>query len=133
MEKMLMLKGGEQAEVTRLCRPDYGCDPEIKTTQSRFLSDTELFKPCASTRQKKRVSKYLNPRKQGTRKRFCQKLKLLQRVTFAVSAGAKRVFVSLLPAKMRLESLIPTEARFATNLNLKASATVKKRLALKHF
>ena len=65
MEKMRMMKEREQAEVSRLCRTDYECDPEIKTTQSRFLSDAELFKPCASTTQKKRVSKYSKPKEAG--------------------------------------------------------------------
>ena len=48
----------DKDEVMRLCRPDYGCDPEIKTKQSKFLSDAELFKPCASTMKKRRVSSY---------------------------------------------------------------------------
>ena len=60
---MRKLKEKEMDEVLRLCRPDYSCKPEIKTTKSKYLSDAELFKPCASTTQKKRVSSYLKPSK----------------------------------------------------------------------
>ena len=55
-EKKRRLKEKEMDEVLRLCRPDYSCEPEIKTTNSKYLGDAELFKPCASTTQKKRVS-----------------------------------------------------------------------------
>ena len=57
------LKEKEMDEVLRLCRPDYSCEPEIKTQKNKLLSDAELFKPCASTTQKKRVSSYFKPSK----------------------------------------------------------------------
>ena len=62
-EKMRRLKEKEMDEVLRLCRPDYSYEPEIKTTKSKYLSDAEILKPCASTTQKKRISSYLKPSK----------------------------------------------------------------------
>ena len=136
MEKMRMMKEREQAEVTRLCRPDYECDPEIKTTQSRFLSDAELFKPCASTTQKKRVSKYSKLEEGGNKKAV-----LKEDVSSKNPIVAKRNICGFNRSKKSLREFVASKSgfkKFNTNRsktcnNLKASTTVKKQLAFKHF
>ena len=91
-EKKRRLKEKEMDEVLRLCRPDYSCEPEIKTTKSKYLSDAELFKPCASTTQKKRVSSYFKPIKPRTIHNIVeQKEAVLSKPLFVVGRKAPSV------------------------------------------
>ena len=130
-----MMKEREQAEVTRLCRPDYECDPEIKTTQSRFLSDAELFKPCASTTQKKRVSKYSQPEEAGNKKAV-----LNEAVSSKTPIVVKRNICGFNRRKKSLREFVASKSgfkKFNTNRskacnNLKAPSTVKRQLAYKN-
>ena len=133
-----VLRPWSKEELTRLCWPDYGpvSDPEIKTKQSKFLSDAELFRPCASTTQKKRVSKYSKPEEVG-KKSAVQNEKVSSKPLIV----ANRSICGFNKSKKSLREFVASKTKFRKfNINrskicsnLTASTTVKSQLANKHF
>ena len=133
-----VLRPLSKEELTRLCWPDYGpvSDPEIKTKQSKFLSDAELFRPCASTTQKKRVSKYSKP-KETEYKRAVRK----EVVSSKPPIVAKRNICGFNRSKRSLREFVTSKSDFRKfNMNrsktfndLKPSTTLKRKLAYKQF
>ena len=133
-----VLRPWSKEELTRLCWPDYGpvSDPEIKTKQSRFLSDADLFRPCASTTQKKRVSKYSKPKEAG-KKNFVQKEAVLSKPPIFAKCNtcgfnrSKKSLREFVASKSGFRSFNINRSKPCDNLT--ASTTVKRKLAYKHF